>query len=65
MLSVCVVSPGSGAGAVPAVDPLAPSDVSAWGEDHQEDHHDAEQDEGARPQGKVIQVPARQRPRYG
>ena len=36
-----------GADAVPAVDPLGAADGAAGGEDHEEDDHDAEQDEGA------------------
>ena len=32
---------------VPSVDPVGPSNGSAWREDHSKDHHDAEQDEGA------------------
>ena len=36
-----------GADGVPAVPPLAPHDVQTRQEDHQEDHHDAEEAEGA------------------
>ena len=51
-----------GEDAVSPVDPLDPENGPAWGEDHEEDHHDAEQDEGARPQGEVLQVAVGQRP---
>ena len=33
-------------------------DGKARGEDHEEDHHDAEQDEGAGPEREVLQVAA-------
>lgn len=51
-----------GEDAVSPVDPLDPENGPAWGENHPEDHHDAEQDEGARPQGEVLQVAVGQRP---
>ena len=35
-------------------------DGKARGEDHEEDHHDAEQDEGAGSEGEVVQVAAGQ-----
>ena len=54
-----------GADAVPAVDPLGAADGPAGGEDHEEDDHDAEQDEGAGPQGEVLQVAAGQCARHG
>ena len=38
-----------GAAIVSAMDTLVFEDGQAWREDHQEDHYDAEQDEGARP----------------
>ena len=51
-----------GEDAVSPVDPLDPENGPARGEDHPKDHHDAEQDEGARPQGEVLQVAVGQRP---
>ena len=47
------------------MDPLGAEDGPAGGEDHQEDHHDAEQDEGAGPEGEVLQVVTCQRARHG
>ena len=47
------------------MDPVAATDVSAGGEDNAEDDHDAEQDEGAGPEGEVLQEPAGQRPGHG
>ena len=38
------------------MDPLGAEDGPAWGEDHQEDDHDAEQDEGAGSEREVLQV---------
>ena len=38
------------------VDPLVPQDVSAGREDHQEDNHDAEEDEGDGAEGDILQV---------
>ena len=32
---------------VSSMDSLGPENGQTWGEDHQENHHDAEQDEGA------------------
>ena len=43
------------------MDPLVPQDVSARGEDHQEDNHDAEEDEGDGAEGDILQVAASQR----
>ena len=40
-------------------------DVAARGEDNAEDYPDAEQDEGARPEGELFQVTSRQRSRHG
>ena len=50
----------AGADRVPAVDPVGAENGSSWREDNAEDHHDPEQDEGARPAGKVLQVAPRQ-----
>ena len=41
----------AGADRVPAVDPVGAANGSSRREDHAEDHHDPEQDEGARPPG--------------
>ena len=46
----------AGTNSLPSMDPLGAEDGSAWGEDHQEDHYDAEQDEGAGPQREILQV---------
>ena len=43
------------------VDPLVPENVSTRGEDHQEDNHDAEEDEGDGAEGDLLQVAAGQR----
>ena len=55
----------AGADRVPAVDPVGAANGSSRREDHAEDHHDPEQDEGARPAGQVLQVAPRQRPGHG
>ena len=47
------------------MDPLAFADVPAWSEDHEEDDPNPEQDEGDGLEGELLQVLARQRPRYG
>ena len=44
---------------------LAPQDGAARGEDHQEDHHDGQEDEGAGHQGDLLQVVALQCSGYG
>ncbi len=50
---------------VPAVDPLGASHGPPGAEDHPQDHHDAEQDEGAGPQGEELKVAAGERARHG
>ena len=55
----------SGADAVPSVDPLGAADGPAGGEDHEEDDHDAEQDEGAGGEGEVLKVVSGKYPRSG
>ena len=40
---------------------MVPADVSAGGEDHEEDNHDAEEDEGDGAEGDLLQVAAGQR----
>ena len=50
---------------LPPVAALAPQDGPAGREDHQEDHHDGQEDEGARHQGDLLQVVALQCSRYG
>ncbi len=56
---------GSGTNGVPAVDPVDAAHGAPRAEDHPQDHHDAEQDEGAGPEGAVLQVAAGQRTRHG
>ncbi len=51
--------------AVPAVDPVDAPDGPPRREDHPQDDHDPEQDEGVGPAGQVFQVAARQRARHG
>ena len=46
------------------VDPMVPQNVSAGREDHQEDNHDAEEDEGNGAEGDLLQVAAGQRSRH-
>ena len=58
-------SDSSGTTPFPPVDPLAFADVPARSEDHEEDDPDPEQDEGDGLEGELLQVLARQRPRYG
>ena len=53
MAAYCV-----GANAVPAMDPLGAADGAAGGEDHEEDNHDAEEDEGDGAEGDLLQVAA-------
>ena len=55
----------SGQCCLPAVAALAPQDGQAGREDHQEDHHDGQEDEGARHQGDLLQVVALQCSGYG
>ena len=55
----------SGTTPLPPVDPLAFADVQARSKDHEEDDPDPEQDEGDGLEGELLQVLARQRPRYG
>ena len=43
------------------MDPLVPKNVSTRREDHQEDNHDAEEDEGDGAEGDLLQVAAGQR----
>lgn len=43
---------------LPPMDPLGSENGQAWGKDHPEDHHDAEQNERAGSEGKVLQKPA-------
>ena len=50
---------------LPPVAALAPKDGPARREDHQEDHHDGQEDEGARHQGNLLQVVALQCSGYG
>ena len=50
---------------ISTVDSMGVEDGEAWGEDHQEDDHDAEQDEGARPQREILQVTSCQCSRHG
>ena len=45
----------SGSDNIPAVDPLVPENVKARGEDHKEDNHDAEEDEGDGAEGNLLQ----------
>ena len=40
---------------------MVPADVAAGGEDHEEDNHDAEEDEGDGAEGDLLQVAAGQR----
>ena len=40
---------------------MAPEDGQTRGEDHQEDNHDGQEDEGIRHQGDILQVPSLQR----
>ena len=47
------------------MDPLGLENGSAGREDYKEDHHDAEQDEGAGSEGEVIQVAVGQCSRHG
>ena len=48
------MSCSSGPRHIPPVDPLVPQDVSARGEDHQEDNHDAEEDERNGAEGDIL-----------
>ena len=50
---------------VPPVPALAPHDAQAWQENHQEDHHDAEEAQGAGQDGAHLQVAAGQCPGHG
>lgn len=50
---------------LPTMDPMGPPHGPARRKDHKENHHDAEQDEGAGPQGAVLQKPPGQRARHG
>ena len=56
-----VIPVSSGPCHIPAVDPLVPQDVPPRREDHQEDNHDAEEDEGDGAEGDILQVAAGQR----
>ena len=56
---------GLGGDSVPPVPPLAPDDAEARQEDHQEDHHDAEEAQGAGQDGAHLQVVAGQRSGHG
>ena len=58
------ISSSPGPRNIPAVDPLVPQNVSARREDHQEDNHDAEEDEGDGAEGDLLQVAAGQRARH-
>ena len=51
----------SGSRHIPPVDPLVPQDVPSRGEDHQEDNHDAEEDERNGAEGDILQVAAGER----
>ena len=57
--------PPAGQCGLPPVAALAPQDGPAGREDHQEDHHDGQEDEGARHQGNLLQVVALQCSGYG
>ena len=46
---------------ISTVDPLVPQNVSTRREDHQEDNHDAEEDEGDGAEGDLLQVAAGER----
>ena len=54
----------SGAADIPTVHTVVPADVAAGGEDHEEDNHDAEEDEGDGAEGDLLQVAAGQRARH-
>jgi hypothetical protein len=45
---------------VSSVDSLGPANGASGWEDHSKDDHDAEQDEGARPEGEIFKVVTRQ-----
>ena len=55
----------SGSNSLPPVDTIDPENVSSRRKNHQEDHHDAEQDEGVGPEGALLQVAAGQRLGHG
>ena len=46
------------------MDSLVSADVSTWGEDHKEDNHDAEEDEGDGTERDIFQVPSSKCSRY-
>ncbi len=54
-------------GAMPllAMDPVGATHGPPGGEDHPQNYHDAEQNEGARPEGAQLQEPPGQRPWHG
>ena len=54
--SVLTLVCAAGGRHLPPVAPLAPQDGQAGREDHQEDHHDGQEDEGAGHQGDLLQV---------
>ena len=58
------ISSSPGPRHISAVDPLVPENVSAGREDHQEDNHDAEEDEGDGAEGDLLQVAAGERSRH-
>ena len=55
----------SGPDDIPSMVALVPSHGQTRREDHSKVHHDAEQDEGAGPQGEVVEVIAGQRTGHG
>ena len=54
-----------GSNSVPPIPSLVVDDVKTWQEDHQEDHHDAEEVEGAGQDGERVQITLGERPRHG
>ena len=55
----------AGVHGVPAVGPLDPQDAETRPEDHQENHHDAQEDEGSGQEGHCLEVPASERDGHG
>ena len=56
---------GTGENNISPMDPLGAENGQAWREDHQEDHHDAEEVEGAGQNGERVQITLGERPRHG